>query len=129
MENVKKEIKDNPERKGERLGIVSKPRNEGIIYLVQPAELIGTDRYKIGYSANKDLSRLKAYRKGLRHICVHECFEPKMLEDEIKEKFNEHFTLIAGDEYFKANDWDIFEAFNILVYNHKKKYKDVNRYN
>ncbi len=33
--------------------------NKGIIYLVQPTELIGTSRYKIGCSAKNDLERCK----------------------------------------------------------------------
>lgn len=28
--------------------------NKGIIYLIQPYELVGTLRYKIGYSKNSD---------------------------------------------------------------------------
>ena len=36
----------------------------GIIYLIQPKELIGTNRYKIGCSKKDDNSRLKnGYKK------------------------------------------------------------------
>ena len=33
----------------------------GIVYLVQPAELVGTDRYKVGGSNKPTLDRLKAW--------------------------------------------------------------------
>lgn len=38
----------------------------GIIYLIQPAELVGTNRYKIGCSKKDDLSRLTTgYKKKI----------------------------------------------------------------
>ena len=37
----------------------------GIIYLLQPAELVGTDRFKFGCSTNNNLDRCKnGYKKG-----------------------------------------------------------------
>ncbi len=37
----------------------------GIIYMVQPAELVGTPRYKIGCSEKKTLDRCRnGYKKG-----------------------------------------------------------------
>ncbi len=38
--------------------------NKGIIYLIQPCELVGTSRYKIGCSRNPNLDRCKnGYKK------------------------------------------------------------------
>ncbi len=69
----------------------------GIIYLVQPAELVGTSRYKIGCSGNTTLNRIKnGYKSGTRYISIFECEEPFKLENEIKKIFNKKFKLIAG---------------------------------
>jgi hypothetical protein len=43
----------------------------GIIYLIQPAELVGTNRFKIGCSNNTNLIRCKTgYKKGSIYIYV-----------------------------------------------------------
>ena len=44
--------------------------NKGIIYFIQPKELIDTNRYKIGCSSKNTTERLKSYRKGSRLIFV-----------------------------------------------------------
>lgn len=45
--------------------------NKGIIYFVQPAELVGTDRYKIGCSKKPKLDRCKnGYRNGTRYLSI-----------------------------------------------------------
>ena len=44
---------------------------KGTIYLIQPAELVGTERYKIGCSAKNDLERCKkGYKKGTRFMDI-----------------------------------------------------------
>jgi hypothetical protein len=59
--------------------------NRGIIYLIQPTELIGTYRYKIGCSENTELDRVKkGYKKGTRYIFIMECHDPFILEKQIK---------------------------------------------
>jgi hypothetical protein len=58
---------------------------KGIIYFIQPAELIGTDRFKIGCSGNPDLDRCKkGYKKGSRYISIMECNDPFELENKIR---------------------------------------------
>ena len=93
--------------------------NKGIIYLIQPCELIGTNRYKIGMSNNPDLERCKnGYLKGSRYICIMECNCPLEIEKNIKEEFSKKFKLIAGKEYFEGNERDMLESFiNILLQN------------
>lgn len=54
--------------------------NMGIIYLIQPAELVDTERYKIGISNNNDLKRCNSYKKGSRYLCIFECENPLKLE-------------------------------------------------
>ena len=54
--------------------------NTGIIYFIQPTELIGTNRYKIGCSENTELDRVKkGYKKGTRYIFIIECNNPFVL--------------------------------------------------
>jgi len=98
----------------------------GIIYLIQPAELVNTNRYKIGCSSNNNLDRLKkGYKNGTRFLNIMECIEPFKLEIIIKKEFNNKFKLIAGREYFQGNECEIFEIFNniCLKYN-LEKYKE-----
>jgi hypothetical protein len=79
--------------------------SDGIIYLVQPTELVGTKRYKIGCSKNKELDRLKkGYNKGTRYILIMETYNPFELENEIKKNFNKKFKLISGYEFFEGDE-------------------------
>jgi hypothetical protein len=84
---------------------------KGIIYLLQPVELKETNRYKIGYSGNADLSRIKSYKKGSRYICIMECKNPLKLEKEIIKAFNEEFKVCAGKEYFEGNEQKMLLKF------------------
>src|SRR5210317_204109 len=89
---------------------------KGIVYFIQPHELVGTDRYKIGCSSNNSLERLKAYRKGTRIILVYDCYNPFDIEKIIKLEFNKSFTLISGTEIFRGNESDMKLVFiNILL--------------
>lgn len=95
--------------------------NKGIIYLIQPAELIGTHRYKIGCSENTELDRVKkGYKKGTRYIIIMECNNPFVLEKKIKNIFNEKFKLIAGYEYFEGEEEIMKEYFLKLKIEHDK---------
>ena len=76
----------------------------GIIYLIQPEELIGTDLYKIGISSKNNISRINSYKKNTIIIYVLECYNPLNLEKIIKDKFKKVFKLVAGNEYFECND-------------------------
>jgi hypothetical protein len=96
----------------------------GIVYLVQPAELVGTNRYKIGCSSKNDLSRCKnGYKTGTRYIHIMECTEPFNIESQIKRVFNEKFKLIAGKEYFEGNETDMKTTFFEIVTNYKPSEK------
>lgn len=88
----------------------------GTIYLIQPAELIDTNRFKIGCSATNNLERCKkGYKKGSRYIIIMECQKPFEIEKEIKKVFNDKFKLIAGKEYFEGNEEDIKKVFHDTV--------------
>ncbi len=88
----------------------------GSIYLIQPAELVGTNRYKIGCSKKNDLERCKkGYKKGTRFINIQECKEPFVIEQEVKKHFSDKFKLIAGKEYFEGNEDEIKKEFNDII--------------
>jgi len=87
----------------------------GIIYLIQPEELLQTNRYKIGCSAKNDLSRVNSYKKNSRYLYIAECINPYTLEANIKSIFNNKYTLIAGKEYFEGDEKDIVNNFVKIV--------------
>jgi hypothetical protein len=89
---------------------------KGIIYLIQPAELVGTRRYKIGCSSKTTLDRCKnGYKKGSRFLNIMECCDPFGLEKRIKEAFGTQFTLVAGKEYFEGDEEEIKRVFYEVV--------------
>lgn len=96
--------------------------NKGIIYLVQPTELIGTQRYKMGCSENTELDRVKkGYKKGTRYILIMECYNPFVLEKQIKKIFNDKFKLVAGYEYFEGDETKMKKYFLNTV----KKFEEI----
>jgi len=103
---------------------------KGIIYLIQPAELVGTKRYKIGCSSKNNLERCRnGYKKGTRFMDIRECDDPFSLEKEVKIRFNSKFSLIAGREYFEGNEIDIKKEFNDIVSKSLKIYGFENNLN
>ena len=90
--------------------------SKGIIYLIQPSELVGSNRYKIGCSKSPDLKRCNTgYKKGSRYICIMECTNPLKLETQIKNKFNNIFTLIAGTEFFEGVECIMTKEFIKII--------------
>ena len=87
-----------------------------IFYLIQPAELIGTMRFKIGYSKKSDFERIrKAYKMGTRYINVQEVQNPFEIEKKLIELFNEKFKLIAGREYFEGDETEMKNEFQRML--------------
>lgn len=83
----------------------------GIVYLVQPCELVGTNRYKIGCSNKPTLDRVKSYKNGTRFILIMECKFPRKVESKIISEFNQKFKLIAGKEYYEGDENEMRELF------------------
>lgn len=75
----------------------------GFVYLIQPCELKGTNRFKVGASSLSNLSRLKSYKSGTRYICFFECKDAFDTEKTLIKEFNARYKLIAGREYFEVN--------------------------
>ncbi len=79
---------------------------------MQPVELIETNRYKIGIS--KSLT-LNDYNPESRYLFITQCNNPLVLKSIIKREFKNRFRLIAGHDYFEANEDDILTIFTRLV--------------
>ena len=87
-----------------------------MIYLVQPCELVNTNRYKIGMSSKNTLDRVnKGYRKGTRYLNIQEVKNPLNIENRLKKIFNEKYKLIAGKEYFEGDEEDMKRTFVDIV--------------
>jgi hypothetical protein len=92
---------------------------KGLLYLIQPAELVGTSRYKVGYSKNNDLNKFrKDYKKGSRFLDIYEYDHSPLLVREIRNNFNNKFKLVAGRTYYEGNENDIKKNFNVIINNH-----------
>lgn len=91
---------------------------KGIIYLIQPAELIGTNRFKISCSTNMNLDRCKS---DIRYLCIMECVDPFVLKNKIKTEFNSRYRLIAGYEYYEGDEGDMVGRFCELTFSHNKE--------
>ena len=101
----------------------------GIIYLIQPALLVGSKIYKLGCSNSPTLSRcINGYIKGTsskkskdfldnlaegkvltfppgsRYISIHECYDPLIVEKILIKKFNNLFRLAGGTESFEGDE-------------------------
>jgi hypothetical protein len=101
--------------------------SKGSVYLIQPAELIGTNRYKIGCSKKGNLDRCKnGYKNGTRYIIIMECDDPYTIEKQIKQQFNINFELLAGKEYFEGEIENMIKIFYEIVYNNLFNYKNYN---
>ena len=90
-----------------------------IVYLIQPAELVGTNRYKIGKSSKDDLSRIKSYKLGSRHISIMNCDNHDYVETMLIDQFNFKYKKVAGNEYFEGDENDMLKTFNEIVINKK----------
>lgn len=94
--------------------------NTGIVYLIQPAELVGTNRFKIGCSKKCNLSRCTTgYKNGSRYLCIMECFHPFILENKIKTYFKNKFKLVAGNEFFEGDEFHIVTSFILIINQHR----------
>lgn len=89
--------------------------NIGLVYLIQPEELLGTNRYKVGCSTKPNISRLKAYKQHSHLLCAYKCTKPFETEARLKAVFAANFSRVAGNEYFQGNEHDLTQAFFSVV--------------
>ncbi len=83
-----------------------------IVCVVQPSELVGTNRFKLGCSVKQGINRcIKGYRKGTKLICYSFCNDPFLTESKLKSAFNKKFRLICGNEFFEGECDEIKKVF------------------
>lgn len=86
---------------------ISQNITDNVVYLVQPAFLIGTNRYKIGCS-KESRQRLLSYMRGTRILFVFNTnFCCLSLEERIKNEFNQKYSRSAGQEWFEGDEQDM----------------------
>jgi hypothetical protein len=96
---------------------------KGIIYLIQPAVLVGTNKYKLGCSRSSTLNRcIKGYLKGSRYISIHECNDSLIVEKILIKKFKLLFKLVAGNEYFEGDESEMIMVIVKTIIKYKKIY-------
>lgn len=83
----------------------------GTLYFIQPAELVGTNRYKIGCSAKNDMIRCRSYRVGTRYLMIVECPHPFQVEAILIKQFESRFPRVAGKEYFEGDEREMRRLF------------------
>jgi hypothetical protein len=92
----------------------------GIVYLIQPEILLGTNKYKIGCSSKNNMNRINSYGKNTRKIYIEECINPFEIEKIIKNMFKNKFKLICGNEWFEGDENDIVKEFKNILSIYKK---------
>jgi hypothetical protein len=103
-------------------------KEKGLVYLIQPAELVGTSRYKIGYSKNSDLDKFRRdYKKGSRFLDIYEYDKTPLLVREIRSNFNNKFKLVAGHSYYEGNENDIKKRFSDIINNYSSVNNIISR--
>ena len=76
----------------------------GIVYLIQPAEFAGTERYKVGCSDKSDTSRVTlGYHKGTTLRIAEMVQDPFEIERTLVKRFAERFRCFLGREYFEGD--------------------------
>jgi hypothetical protein len=91
----------------------------GFVYLIQPEELLGTNRYKVGCSKKPNMDRLKDYKRNSHLLCSYKCADPFETEEHLKAAFGAKFARVAGNEYFQGNEADLLQEFFNVVLNAK----------
>ncbi len=90
--------------------------NKGLIYLIQPERLIGINRFKIGFSAVTDPTNIVvANGKKARYLAIMECYDARSLLGEIKEIFDDKFTMLGDDNYYEGDEDEIVKTFTESV--------------
>jgi hypothetical protein len=94
--------------------------------MIQPAELIGSNKYKIGHSKSPKLNRcINGYYASSRFISINECNNPLILEKKIINEFNKLFKLAAGREIFEGNENLMYITYLKLLNAHKNIYDET----
>jgi len=102
--------------------------SDGIVYILQPKEYIGTNIYKIGCS-RRNIKRVDEYKKGKRVIVILNTTKPFKLESMIKKIFKEKFKLVKGSEYFSGDENLIKKQFFEIIESVENDNDDISNNN
>ena len=95
----------------------------GTIFLIQPAELVGTNRYKIGFIHDKNTKEyINNYLDGTRFIIMLECNNLQNIINEKKNILKQKFKLVACDEYYEGKECEIKQFIIAII----DKYLNIN---
>lgn len=95
----------------------------GIVYLIQPEDLIDTNIFTIGRTINKNLSilsRKSRYGQEAKIICVCECTNSRLLKKQIQFRFNQLFKPRKGTEYYEGDRDAMYNEFMSIARKHKQ---------
>jgi len=95
------------------------------VYLIQPALVIGTNRYKIGMSQQPDLRRIRSYHKGTRILSMNFVSDPAHIEERLKERFRKKYKLICGSEYFQGDEQSMLTDYMNIILDNKTTNKHI----
>ena len=87
----------------------------GMVYLLQPADDLGSNCFKIGMSKSNTTKRINQYGSKSQIICTRECSNPRDVEKTLIKKFNKLFQLYKGREYFTGDKLKMIECFDQCI--------------
>ena len=88
----------------------------GIVYFIQPAEHVGTDRYKLGCSRESCTRRVDlGYNDGTVVHLVEHVGDPFEVERALVRRFNERFTRVGGREFFAGDVKQMLKCFKAVT--------------
>ncbi len=104
----------------------------GFIYLLQPFELINTNKYILTTSNYCIIGKFKQYKNGVRCLFAYECNNYNNILLNIKKKFIEIFKFI-DNKYFEGDELDMIKIFINYIMNYLNnininEYKINNQY-
>ena len=88
----------------------------GIVYLIQPTELVGTDRYKLGCSRESCTRRVDlGYNDGTVVHLVEHVDDPFEVERALVQRFNDRFSRVGGREFFAGDVKQMLKCFKAVT--------------
>jgi len=107
LERKIEEVADEP--------TTSTATSPGIVYLIQPGNLLGTDRYKVGCSKSQTFRRCNGYGIETKIVLVLKVDDPYKAETFILRELCKKYKPYYGNEWFAGNEDviynDVLEAF------------------
>jgi hypothetical protein len=93
----------------------------GVVFLIQPPELKGCNRYQIGVSSHGADVLFRRFKPETRFISIMECENYEDVESLVLTHFRQQFQMVAGRKFFEGDEEDIREEFMSVVIKHRKR--------